>query len=1183
MSMSWTPSQEAAIGTRGKTVLVSAAAGSGKTATLTERIIRSVTEENGLDISRMLIVTYTRAAAAELKVKISRALSEALAKDPKNERLARQMMMLESAKISTIDSFYFDVVKNNFSRLGLSGRLRIVDGAEIKLLYQSEMESLIDEFYAEREDFTDFMDHFVPTRGADPSVDIFLSIYQALLSYRDGVNKLHLCAEDLKQSAQKPFLTTSYALQTVKPLVEMALEYAIKSLSAACDFFASSADARLLSNYAPAFENDLKVAKETLSAVANDDYEGARNTLLSYEKLSLKAIRGDKDEYVSYLQELRTGITKLFVKLKEDYFSLPEEEISSLICRTAEVIELLYIFLDAFDKRVRAEKEERGICDFADIRRYVLKLLIDENGSPTDIAEGYKARFDEIYIDEYQDVDEVQDSIFSAIASNNRFMVGDIKQSIYGFRGADSNVFARYKATLPLLGADATEDADGCSIFMSDNFRCDHNIIRFSNLVSSYLFTNCGQSIGYRSEDDLIFSKALPHEGYDSPKVTVALTGITDGVEEDEESDEKVYYEAEYTAAEILRLLTEETKADGTPLQPRDIAILMRQSADTEVLKEILAQNGIPSQSVDKSDFFENPDILLVISLLSTIDNPRLDIPLAGTLRSPFYDFSFDELIEIRRAAEGHLSLYDALEQYSTSGDSELCHKCYRFIESLNRWREKALALPVDKLIQMLYREFSILSLAKDNKENLLRLYEYARSFEANSFHGLYAFISYINEIIESGAKLERDGGSADSNAVHLMTIHHSKGLEFPVCFLYGTGKRFSDRFKSEKIQFEASLGLALQLHDATGFAYTDTPIRKAIVDKKLLKEREEEMRVLYVAMTRARERLYVTAKVASPEKLENKVRSFADFGKAYGIYSASSYLEWIFAAMRADPTSDCYRIEKRYADHVYETEDSVESEVKAIALPEENEEITALLDKRFSFVYPYAHISSLPKKLSVSALYPAILDENELDVDATSLEDAFVYPESLVPDDRASGAEKGTATHTFLQFCDFEGVLRHGVKEELARLETERFIDERTARLCNVRQLEKFFASDLFSRIQNAERVWREQRFNIFLNASEFTEISEKADVLRNEKIAVQGVIDTFFEEKDGSIVLADYKTDFLTDEELKDPELAEKKLIERHREQLGYYQKAIEQLCGKHPSETLIYSLPLGKTVHI
>ncbi|MBE6662144.1 MAG: hypothetical protein E7606_02540 [Ruminococcaceae bacterium] len=1189
MSTKWTDAQESAIRTHGKTLLVSAAAGSGKTATLTERIIRSLTEEDGLSISRMLIVTYTRAAAAELKVKISKALSGALAADPKNHRLAEQMMMLESAKICTIDSFYFDIVKSNFSRLGLSGGIRIVDSAEMTLLYRNEMEELIDTLYNERKGFSEFMDHFVPVRGADQSVDIFLSIYQSLLSYRSGVEKLREYAEELKNAAAKDFLLTKFGAETVKPLSQNALEYAVAALASACDFFATSADTRLLTNYAPAFQNDLKTAQGALDAVKNGDYKTAREILGGYQKLSLKGIRGEKDPYTTYLQELRKSLTALLERLRDDYFSLEQSDISALMLSTSSVIDELYALLHAFDARLNKEKEQRGICDFSDIRRYVLKLLIDEDGKPTDIAEDYQARFDEIYIDEYQDVDEMQDSIFSAISTpTNRFMVGDIKQSIYGFRGADSEVFARYKASLPLLDSEAAKDSNGCSIFMSNNFRCDKNVIDFSNLISSYLFENCGQSIGYRKEDDLIFSKALPHEDYVSPKVTIALTGISaaDGEEKEEktEKEEKIYYEAEYIATEISRLLSSEKKADGTPIQPRDIAILMRYATDIDVLRDTLAREGIPSQSVDKSNFFENPDVLLVLSLLSTIDNPRRDIPLAGTLRSPFYNFSMDDLIHIRHAAESDLSLYDALEQYALSGDSALCHKCGDFIQSLTYWREKAMALPVDKLIERLYREFSILSLAKDDKENLLRLYEYARGFEANSFHGLYSFIAYINEIIESGATLEKDASGGDSNAVHLITMHHSKGLEYPVCFLYGMGKRFLDRFKRDNIQFEASLGLGVLLRDSTGFAYTDTPVRRAIIEKRLIVEREEEMRVLYVAMTRARERLYLTADIASPERLENKIRSYVEFGRAYGIYASSSYLEWMFSALRLGGNTDCYRIERIYTDFVSVPKETEKEPISLPAPKTEDETLTALFEKRFSFVYPYAHVSSLPAKLSVSSLYPALLDESETqEIDPSMLKDAFVYPEGLLPTDRASGAEKGTATHTFLQFCDFDRVLAHGVREELARLQTQKFIDERTASLCNVKQLEAFFASDLLARIQNADEVWREQRFNIFLPASEFTQVEEKVDLLREEKIAVQGVIDLFFREKNGNIVLVDYKTDFLTAEELKVSALAEEKLKERHAEQLLYYKKAIEQILGKSPSETLIYSLPLGKTIRI
>ena len=1189
--MPWTKAQEQAITTLNKTLLVSAAAGSGKTATLTERIIRSLIDPSGPSISRMLVVTYTRAAAAELKVKISKALSAALAENPKNHRLAEQMMMLESAKICTIDSFYFDIVKSHASHLDLQSRLRIADDAEITILYRNEMERVIDELYEDQPNFTDFMDHFVPLKGMDQSADIFLSIYQSLRSYRGGIDKLKEYAAQMKSAASTDFLGGPYGQTTTKPLAENMLGYAISALEAACDFFAETSDDRLRTNYAPAFQSDLDTAKQALEAILASDYPKARDVLLSYPKLSLKGIRGEIDPRAVYFKELRSGITKLLLSLGEDYFSLPEEEISAMMLATADVIEMLYTVLSRFESAMEKEKKERGICDFNDVRRYALGLLVDKDHLPTDIALDYKARFDQIYIDEYQDVDEVQDLIFSSISTpNNRFMVGDIKQSIYGFRGADSGVFARYKSTLPLLGSEQAKESDGCSIFMSNNFRCDKNVIDFSNLVSSYLFSNCGQSIGYRPEDDLIFSKQLPYDDYLSPKVTVALTGVKSECEGEKETTDSeqtanIYHEAEYIAKEISHLLNSQTKADGTPIQPKDIAILVRYRTDVAVLNDILSREGIPVQSDEKKDFFENPDILLIISLLSVIDNPRRDIPLAGVLRSPFYGFTFDELITIRLCGDKSLSLYDALEQYSVSADNDLSHKCYDFMQSLAFWRNEAGKLTISKLLQKIYLEFSILALAKDNKANVLQLYDYARSFEQSSFHGLYSFISYINETIENGVTLDSTSEGGDTNAVRIMTMHHSKGLEFPVCFLYGTGKSFLDLFKRDRIQFDAALGLGIQLHDSTGLSFIDTPVRRAILDSKLIAERQEDMRVLYVAMTRARERLYITAKLPSPEKLQNKVKSFVQFGKAHGIYSATSYLEWIFAAMEANQTHECYEIVTVY-DDISPVGESPEqpTEVQNMVMPPENAELTAEYEKRFSFVYPYTHICSLPAKLSVSALYPAVLDEGEVNqTDIASLEDAFIYPEQLTPKEGASGAERGTATHTFLQFCDFDYVIANGVKAELARLLEHRYIDERMEKLCNVKQLEAFFGSELFAQIKNADAIWREQRFQIFLPASDFTQINQKAKLLEDETIAVQGVIDLFFRNKNGDIILVDYKTDFLTAEELQDPSLAASKLIQRHGEQLSYYQKAIEQMFGTLPAKTLIYSLPLAKTITV
>ena len=1187
---SWTEAQLSAINTRDKTLLVSAAAGSGKTATLTERIIRSLTrEESPADLSRLLVVTFTRAAAADLKAKISTALSDSLANDPANRHLASQIMLLGSAKICTIDSFYYDILKNNFQKLSLPGNLRIAETAEMALLYRAVMEDVIEEFYATDPEFEDFVDHFADVRSTDRITDIFISIYETLLSFRDGVDMLKGCESQLRDSLSVDFFESPYGKAAKEEIVATLSFFRNIMLTAESHF---DNDVKLSANYLPSFLHDRLTVEKALSLVEENNYAEAREILLSHKPISLKAVR-DCDEYTVRLKDMRADAQKQLKALKSDFFDPSPEEIAEHMRTTAKVCEVAHRFLSAFDKKLLHEKLQRGLCDFSDIRRFVMKLIVDENGNATPLALDLRERFDEIYIDEYQDTDEVQDLIFRTIAKpNNRFMVGDIKQSIYGFRGAEPSIFASYKRSMPLLGS---SPSDAYSIFMSNNFRCDENIIRFSNLISSYLFINCGESIEYSHDDDLIFSKKPPFEGYVSPRVVVALAQTPE--KEDDEEDETAPIEdpeALYIVSEIKRLLTEQ-KADRTPIRPADIAILMRNKAPMADLMDMLLRAGIPACSSEERSFFENPDVLLLLSLLSTIDNPQKDVPLTGTLCSPFYGFTLDDIVTIRRSAEENLSLFDAVDAYAKNEDV-LAAKCCAFLASLSLWRERARALPVDRLLRELYRDFAVLSMRDASESNLLRLYEYARGFESGGFRGLYGFIRYINQVIDSGTKIGSEGGDSGADAVRLISIHHSKGLEFPVCFIYGTAKKFNVNFKRDRIQFAPAIGIGFCLHDESGLGYYDTPVRRAIINQKSRLEREEEMRVLYVAMTRARERLYITAKVKDPDKHYEKARNIAEFGKAFGIIKATSYLDWILAAIAdgggAEALASVLSMKIVSGGTLPDTTDT-EAFPQAPALeapaPEANEAIVSLLKERFSFVYPFEHISDLPAKLSVSALYPAVLDESG---DDTSLEsadldelfkEAFTIPESFSIKTRASAADRGTATHTFLQFCDFERVLSAGVKEELARLAEARFMTREDAELVNVRQLETFFGGKLFARLRKAKRVYREQRFNIFLPASNFTEDKEKATLLQNETIAVQGVIDLFFEDEDGSIVLCDYKTDYLTREEMASPPLAAAKLRSRHAQQLAYYAMAIKAILGRAPREVLIYSLPLGDTVRV
>ena len=1201
----WTDAQKAAIHTRGKTILVSAAAGSGKTATLTERIIRSITrtptEENPeppADISRLLVVTFTRASAADLKVKISAALADALAKDPTNEHLASQIMLLGSAKISTIDSFYFDLLKNNFQKLSLPGNLRVMESAEKAILYRAIMEEIIDDFYEKEPDFENFADHFADIRSTDQLGDIFISIYEKLLSYRDGVDLLDMNARGLLDAAKHDFFATPYG-QTAKAELVASLSYVRSVLQTAEAYFED--DATLSQKYLPAFRHDRTAAEDILACVERDDYTAARSKICEHEFLRLGTVK-NCDEYTERLKDLRKKTTALLRSLRDTFFLYSVEEIAEYMKETAAVCETAFRFLSAFDKKLLAEKIQRGLCDFSDIRRFVMDLILDKNGDPTPLALELREQFDEIYIDEYQDTDEVQDLIFRTIAKNNRFLVGDIKQSIYSFRGADPSIFASYKRTMPLLG---TAPSDACSIFMSNNYRCDENVIRFSNLVSSYLFRHCGESIEYSSHDDLIFSKKPPAEDYRSPKVILAIADKrgdateSDPAEEEanetEETTEVGNAQNRYVVQEIKRLLTQR-KADGTPIRPSDIAILMRSKLPMADLMDDLLRAGIPAYSAEETSFFENPDVLLILSLLSTIDNPQRDVPLAGALCSPFYGFTLDDLVVIRKDGEENMSLYDALEAYAET-ENALGEKCRAFLASLTFWRDRARALPVDRLLREIYRSFSVLSVRGTSEKNLRRLYEYARGFESGGFRGLYGFIRYVHQVIDSGAKISSESGESTIDAVHLMTIHHSKGLEFPVCFIYNTSARFSTRFRGDRIQFDPTVGIGFCLHDKSGLGYYDTPIRQAIINQKSNLQREDEMRILYVAMTRARERLYVTGTVNDYEKCLASAGNLCEFGKAYGIIKSNSFLEWILASIHdfggEKAAADFLEI-KVFSNADLDGEEAAPDLEDSTNPPDVQEEIRVdedlaeCLRKRFSFSYPYEHVSNLPAKLSVSSLYPAVLDESgEAILDEASYEellsDAFRMPEKFSLDKPVTGADRGTATHTFLQFCDFEKAATEGVDEELARLTERRFIAPDTEKLVNRKQLCTFFESDLFNRIRRAKTVYREQRFNLFLPASEFTEHEEKAALLADETIAVQGVIDLFFMEEDGTVVLCDYKTDYLTREELAAPPLAAAKLQARHAQQLSYYAKAIEAMLGKAPDEVLIYSLPLGDSVKI
>ncbi len=1203
MSHSWTIAQYAAINTFGRDVLVSAAAGSGKTAALTERIIVALTrEQDPTDITRLLAVTFTRASAAELRRRISKAISDKIAEDPSNRRLVRQLMLLGSAKICTIDSFCSDIVKSNFQHLSLPAGCRIPDDTELKLLKRSVMDEVIDRSYdSGNETFAALADNLSSNKDDSELHEIFIKIYDTVQNLPEGMDYLVKSAQQLSDDAKNDFFISAPGKQCADELCDQ-LEYCISVLRNAITEL--SENEKAIEKYIPAFTYDLEFSEALLTAVKSQKYTAARKIAHTYAPVGLKALGKSKTERTDLLKNVRTSIKdNILKKISTRYFALDAESLARSVSDCADMCRALCDVIIQFDQKLTQEKQARNICDFDDIRRYAYSLLVSPDGTPTQIAREYAERFDEIFIDEYQDVTEVQDLIFRSVSNgHNRFMVGDIKQSIYGFRGAEPSLFSGYRAAFQNYET-APEDSSGVTIFMSDNFRCDKNVIKFTNLICSRMFRACGSSVGYVAGDDLVFSKLCP-EDYESPKahvVIIAPDDKSDAPVKDEDANDAAEdaTEISYIAAEISRLINQkEKRADGKALVPGDIAVLCRSKSTCAAVTSALREINIPVNSDSAAGYYSRPEVSLMISLLTAIDNPQKDVPLAGVLCSPLFGFTMDELSAIRADSPHSTSLHDALTAMAEEDDS-IGHKCKNFINKLCAYRNMSRALPADKLLRGLYRDTAILSLASDDeaRADLQRLYEYARQFESGSFRGLYNFIKYINQAISEGDEGETPPAEPGADAVTVMTIHHSKGLEFPVCFVCGCGKDF--QFKDAKKELVLSRGLppGVRIKDSTGLAKLNTPVRYAAALRSIRAQTEEEMRLLYVAMTRARERLYLTAQcLRGLDGKLNNADSEREFPSSYPILHATSYLSWILPAVSLTPAPDaCYTVDiiaqsNVPAPQMYQAkQNTAESDLS----DEDIDSFADTLRSRFSFVYPYEHLTKLPAKLSVSRLYPGMLDDE--DDNAQSVDEQESAPPRLsslmfTPSfmdsekrERATGAERGTATHVFLQFCDFDNCVKNGVRAELDRLTERGFIPSRIASLVNFKQLTAFFESEFYTSLSHAHEIRREQRFNIMLPAAVFSDKQDTIATLEGEKLLVQGVIDLFFTDEDGKLILCDYKTDYLTPEEIAEPSLAKAKLAERHRTQLSYYAAALERICGKRPDKVVIYSLPLGQALDV
>ena len=1160
--MELTTEQKQAIDASGMSVAVSAAAGSGKTRVLISRIIKRVCEDNG-DISRILAVTFTKAAAAEIVARLLKALGEKLAEDPSNRHVARQALMANSAKISTVHRFCLDVIRDNFERLSLPSDISVGDETKLEILSRKVMEKLVDDYFEgdvsdeeKIEDFPTFFDSFASRGKSSFFVATLLDLYDELAAKRNFIDSIDESIQLYKNVNAANFLDSVWGIELLdysRALFghyKRELEDAVELAGVNTDYLKAK----------PFFEYDLAFANDMLALIGAPDYFELRSKLENYAPSRISFGQNvQKTEEMKFFQSERTRFIEDVRGLRDKFFSFEESDLNVTFDATEELLKNIKTFLKAFHKRYGEEKLRRGVISFADMEHMALSLLWDrENDAPSDVAIRVCDGFDEIYVDEYQDTNEVQDKIFSLIGrEDNVFCVGDIKQSIYGFRGAEPRMFDKI-----LSGREKFSDGfrgKKTKIFLSKNFRSSNEIIDFCNGVFGKIMNVEREKYG---EDEKL------HYGREESCGDVEISVLGKRIK----GDNAPAPEAQYVARRVAALIR-------AGREPKDIAILLRGKRYAGEYESALKELGVPVKNAEDEGFFESGEVLLMLSLLNVIDNPSRDVYLAATLKSGLFGVTLDELLYIRRGSDG--SLYDALCAFTEKTGFK---KGKRFLAFLEKYRALVTSLPCDKLIWQLYMETDILSLAGagsdvDNlgaeqaKANLIQLYNYSRQFGANSYHGLYDFISLINDIIEKKETVKLSPFKTAGDAVSILTIHGSKGLEYPVVILSETSAAFnSDEAKDNT--YLGRLGVTTRLAHSSGFGKLKSPAYMISQIPERAAKIEEEIRVLYVALTRARDKLIVTGSSS------NGV-SFSDIGEYayrakyftdYALRRTNRYLDLIGVACAGHGG---YVVANDLGDLPAEKVAAKEMKRDEMTLVEARR----LVNERLNYEYPHAVLTEVPAKVAVSELYPDLLDDGE----SAEIKEAQLgyVPRFLAgEDDVVTAAERGTATHTFMQFFDFDRVEKDGVRAEIEYLAEHKYIFNTDIKKIDVRGIEAFLRSDVAKKMRTSSEVWREKRFILSLNADEFSEKEETKAALRGEKLLVQGVIDCAYRDGDGKIVVVDYKTDHFARGTPRAE--IESVLRERHTRQLTYYKKACEMLFGK-VSRVLIYSFALNDTVEI
>ena len=1183
-----TPEQQAAVENRGGSLLVSAAAGSGKTKVLVERLFRSVTEEGG-NVDDFLIITYTKAAAAELRSKIAAELSRRIGQNPGDRHLRRQMLLVYQADIRTVDAFCTTLLRENTHLLEreedpacLSPDFRVLDESEARMLRERVLARTLENFYENLDCGGELLADTLGFGRDDRRLEsLVLDLYEKIQSHAYPERWLAESEANWNTLGRESgaFCGTVYC-RTLLSGVERTADYWQTQLSGVEEQIRGTPFEK---GYADRLREAGTGLRELADAAQKDDWDAARERADGVSFRTLSTPRGTKDDPLAIQVRTLWGACKSEVKKIRSLMNISGAEAMEDLREASPAMTALLHLTASFSEAYRKEKLRRNAADFSDQEHLALKILVNEDGSPTDLGAQIAARYREIMVDEYQDTNEVQNSIFRAVSKDgkNLFTVGDVKQSIYRFRLADPTIFLKKYNTFRFYTQ--AQDGEARKVLLSKNFRSRQEILDAANFIFENILSPEMGEMEYGENEALHFGASyypLREDCGTEFHLICAQQKRGNG----DRPVKRLTAEARFVALRIRGLLDEKfpvTQGDGSlrPCRPEDIVILMRSPGSrTPDYAVALAEQGIPCSFRDGGDFFSSMEISVMLALLQTIDNPHQDVPLITVLRSPLIGFTPDRLAEIRAGTpEG--DYFTALEQ--AKGQD-----CLEFLALLSELRLLARDMSVHRLLWHIYNRLNVLGIfgAMDcghmRKENLIALTEHAQRFENGGYRGIFAFVTQLNRLIEMG-KAPETRGAGTEGGVSVMSIHSSKGLEFPIVVLTDLDHAFSRKDLEPPVLVHPQLGLGPVRVDLERRIQYPTMARRALETALIRENKSEEQRILYVAMTRPKEKLILVDTVFNAEKrISDLLAITACPVPPEAVAGGKSFGDWILMPLLCRPEAAPLRrlagadVPGTYTGRdtpwqvsIHQAEDFRKVAVRTAEDTAQAEQVAfdpVLLEYR----YPWQRETELPAKLTATQLKGREADDEIAENAAVKPHLRPLSQPRFRQNTGLTAAETGTATHLVLQYLDFAD---RDVSGQIAKLRERRLLTRDEADAVMAEELERFLRSPLAEELRHAEKIWREYRFTLLMDASAYDSAAVSKD-----SILLQGIVDCCYTAPDGSLTVVDFKTDHVTGERMRHRAAG-------YRPQIEAYSGALTRVLERPVKRKILYFLYPGEQVEI